>query len=177
MFVSISTTLPAYEEYVNVLQSRAQNQGHSHPRLAKALSFVYVDILRFCHNTCLLFSRKRKGQHSIGLSLVLTKFFLEMKLRESFIGRLVWMPISVQFSDVLSTLKEHKELLDLEISRASTEESLRFYAVLEEKMRDAELLYNTPARMSDLQKARIEEIGSYDILIVAILLIVVHNGR
>ena len=55
-------------------------------------------------------------------------------LKDTFIGRLAWTPVSVQFSNILSKLEEHRKLLDLEISNASTEETLNFYAKVEKKL-------------------------------------------
>jgi hypothetical protein len=57
------------------------------------------------------------------------------RMKASFICRLTWMPIRKQFKNLLSNLKDHKEFLELEISRASTEEALRFYAFYEQNMR------------------------------------------
>jgi hypothetical protein len=45
-------------------------------------------------------------------------------LRASFIGRLIWKPFDLQF--------------ELEVSLASTEESLRFYAKYEADLREVE---------------------------------------
>ena len=62
MFEKISDTLPIYGDFVTRLQARASNRGESYPRLATALSYLYVDTLRFCHDICLLFSQKRNGK-------------------------------------------------------------------------------------------------------------------
>jgi hypothetical protein len=61
MFEAIASVLPVYEQYANILQDRAHRAGHSFPRIAKALTHVYVDILRFFHNACLLFSKEPRG--------------------------------------------------------------------------------------------------------------------
>jgi hypothetical protein len=61
-----------------------------------------------------------------------------VRLKASFIGRLIWKPFDLQFADVLTRLEEHKELFRLEASLASTEESLRFYAKCEDSVRQAE---------------------------------------
>ncbi len=55
-------------------------------------------------------------------------------MKTTFIGRLTLTPVSVQFSDILSKLEEHKTLLDLQISNASTQEALKFYVKMEEKL-------------------------------------------
>jgi hypothetical protein len=59
-------------------------------------------------------------------------------LRASFIGLLIWKPFDLQFADVLKRLEDHKTLFELEVSLASTEESLRFYAKCEANMREVE---------------------------------------
>jgi hypothetical protein len=59
-------------------------------------------------------------------------------LRASFIGRLIWKPFDLQFADVLKRLEDHKTLFELEVSLASTEESLRFYAKYEADLREVE---------------------------------------
>jgi exonuclease VII small subunit len=60
------------------------------------------------------------------------------RLRVSFIGLLIWKPFDLQFADVLKRLEDHKTLFELEVSLASTEESLRFYAKCEENLREVE---------------------------------------
>ena len=61
-----------------------------------------------------------------------------MRLKASFIGRLVWQPFDVQFGGLLNRLKQHRDLFELEVSLSSTEESLRFYAKYEEDVHRAE---------------------------------------
>jgi hypothetical protein len=65
MFEGIGSTLTAYEDFLQMIQSRAHSQGRSYPRLAKALSYVYLDVLRFCHSVCILFSRSQNGKASL----------------------------------------------------------------------------------------------------------------
>ncbi len=59
MFSNIATQLPAYEEFVTILQKRAAYRGENHTRLAKALAYLYVDILSFCHSAYALFINKK----------------------------------------------------------------------------------------------------------------------
>lgn len=61
MFEEITAVLPAYEEFLTILQERAAKRGYSHTRLAKALSLVYVDILRFMHSIYMLFSNQKRS--------------------------------------------------------------------------------------------------------------------
>jgi len=56
------------------------------------------------------------------------------RARTSFISQLSRMPIHTQFGNLLSNIKDHEKLLELEISRASTEEALRFYDLMEKKV-------------------------------------------
>lgn len=51
--------------------------------------------------------------------------------RVTFVGRLSGQPIRAQFSSLLKNIEDHKKILELEISRASTEEALRFYNKME----------------------------------------------
>ena len=44
------------------------------------------------------------------------------------------MPIRSQFASLLNSMKDHKRFIELEISRASTEEALRFYDQMEAKL-------------------------------------------
>jgi hypothetical protein len=54
------------------------------------------------------------------------------------------VPIHTQFDNLLSSIKNHEKLLELEISRASTEEALRFYDLMEKKVLEKEMLPNSP---------------------------------
>ena len=44
------------------------------------------------------------------------------------------MPIRTQFQTLLSNITDHRELLELEISRASNEEAFAFYDLMEKRM-------------------------------------------
>jgi hypothetical protein len=54
------------------------------------------------------------------------------------IGRLIWRPFDRQFAEMLQRLEEHKQVFQYEVSRASAEESLRFFTKYEENVRKAE---------------------------------------
>ena len=61
LLLQIGQALPAYEQYAKLLRSLGPQSGRAYPRVAKALSNVYLLLLRFCHRVCLLYSRKRMG--------------------------------------------------------------------------------------------------------------------
>lgn len=122
MFDRLATTFPVYGDFVSRLQAEAAKRGETYSSLAKAMAFLYRDILGFCHDICLMFAKKRQG----------------FKAPTSFISRLALMPIQTQFTSVISSIKDHKELLELEITRASTEEALRFYDKMEEQILTAD---------------------------------------
>jgi hypothetical protein len=66
MFEKMAQNLPAYEEYVVKLQFRAQKYGRKpHPRLLKALAYIYVDIIQFCLDACRLFSAGKNGTYDL----------------------------------------------------------------------------------------------------------------
>lgn len=52
----------------------------------------------------------------------------------SFISRLAFMPIQTQFTSVISSINNHGELLELEITKASTEQILRFCDQMEDQI-------------------------------------------
>lgn len=62
MFGQLSDTLPIYGDFVTRLQARALKRGETYPRLAKVMAYLYRDILGFCHDMCMVFSKKRQGR-------------------------------------------------------------------------------------------------------------------
>jgi hypothetical protein len=71
MLQRIGELLPAYEEYFRLFVQRrklwnssATNSTNNvrHYRLYKVLSYVYVDIIRFCQEACKIFGTKRGGK-------------------------------------------------------------------------------------------------------------------
>jgi hypothetical protein len=126
---------------VNIIQARSRATAHHYPRLGKALAYVYVDILRFCYSVCVRFSKKKQGifgflieaRQLCGLS---NRVCVEWRLRASFIGRITWKPLRAHFSDILEALEEHKKLLVLELSNASTAEAMKFYTRVERRIND-----------------------------------------
>jgi hypothetical protein len=67
MIEKITITLPAFEEYLETLHSRAirnskeKNDYNVFSRLLKALAYVYADMLQFCQ-ACELFFKRRMGK-------------------------------------------------------------------------------------------------------------------
>ncbi|XXH00175.1 hypothetical protein Hte_006517 [Hypoxylon texense] len=116
MFNNIATQLPAYEEFVTILQRRAAYRGETHTRLAKALVYLYVDILSFCHSAYALFINKKPS----------------LKLKLNIASRLVWQPFDVQYDALMSRIKQHNNLLDLELRLASTKEAIAHFTRYEE---------------------------------------------
>ena len=163
MFVEISTALPEYENSVTVLQQHAQRRGEGYPNLAKTLSYVYLDILRFCHKICMLLSRKPKGNVPNDLSTTLclcVSCILGLKLKMKFIGRLTWAPVNVQFIAILSKLEEHRKLLKFQLSNASSKEALKFYAMVEEKLLQNDIRIAEPnSHLTDSKKHELGLLG------------------
>jgi len=63
MFETMSTNLPAYEEYVDRLSALAQQHGTDlSKRLVKAMGYIYTDLIQFCFDVYRLLSKKRKGE-------------------------------------------------------------------------------------------------------------------
>jgi hypothetical protein len=64
MLQEITASLPNYEAKVDLIRERASESGwrDSHQVLMRSLSYVYVDVLQFCHDSCQLFSKKHKGK-------------------------------------------------------------------------------------------------------------------
>lgn len=67
MIEKMTVSLPAYEEYIRTLRSRAPQaykDGKNHRisnHLLKALAYVFADVLQFCQEACGLFSKHGKG--------------------------------------------------------------------------------------------------------------------
>ncbi|KAK1768102.1 hypothetical protein QBC33DRAFT_585007 [Phialemonium atrogriseum] len=138
MFQDISSLLPAYEKFVTILQERAASHDGSHPRLANALAFVYVDILRFCHSAYMLFANKKRS----------------LRVKLSLIGRLLWRPFDVQYSGLVSRLQQHSKLFEVEVSLASTEEAMRLFARYEESIKNNERQLVGPGKQDYRQEER-----------------------
>lgn len=58
MFTQLRNAIHAYEEYAAKLRTHCQGSSVS-PRLMKALSYLYLDIIEFCGDTCRLLSSKK----------------------------------------------------------------------------------------------------------------------
>jgi hypothetical protein len=70
MFENMGLLLPAYEEYVQELRIRVQQARREvSPRLLKALSYVYSDLIQFCFDACKLFSKKRSSMFTLPLAV------------------------------------------------------------------------------------------------------------
>jgi hypothetical protein len=73
MFGDFRRKLPNYAVHVEIIRGRKPFADRpawrkTHECLIKALSFVYVDILQFCHDASRLFSKKRRGDSQFYLS-------------------------------------------------------------------------------------------------------------
>lgn len=66
----------------------------------------------------------------------MTSIDWKWKMKASFIGQLLWKPVHAQHTDIVRNLDSHQKLLELELSSASTEEALRFFAEMEKKMEE-----------------------------------------
>jgi hypothetical protein len=100
------------------------------------------------------------------ISFDINAIFLGLKLKGSLLGRITCRPVTIQYEEILSKLKEHKKLLELEISKASTEEALGFYAKFEEMMDDSKLLFNSPNQSTtDAECSAAEQRGLHYILL------------
>lgn len=62
MFGRLATALPLYGDFVSRLQAEAAKRGETYSSLAKATAFLFRDILGFCHDICLMISKKREGE-------------------------------------------------------------------------------------------------------------------
>jgi len=51
----------------------------------------------------------------------------------------MWKPFKLQFSELLEHLQIHKDLLHLELTVASTEEAVKFYREVEERLEASEV--------------------------------------
>ncbi|KAI4867277.1 hypothetical protein F4820DRAFT_468079 [Hypoxylon rubiginosum] len=98
MFSNIATQLPAYEEFVTILQKRAAYRGENH-------TSAYA-----------LFINKKPS----------------LKIKLSLASRLVWQPFDVQYDALMSRIKQHNSLLDLELRLASTKEAIAQFTRYEE---------------------------------------------
>ncbi|KAF2006201.1 hypothetical protein P154DRAFT_517874 [Amniculicola lignicola CBS 123094] len=91
--------LPAYEEYVDQVQSRyAQGSADFAPRLLKALSFVYSDILDFCLGALKILSPKRGARAKVKV-----------------IWGIGWRPFDERFRAILERFDKHTHALEREM--------------------------------------------------------------
>jgi hypothetical protein len=63
MFENMAALLPAYEDYVKEMRSRAKEQGNRvSVRLVSALAYIYSDLIQFCFDAYKLLSRRKSSK-------------------------------------------------------------------------------------------------------------------
>ncbi|KAF8861964.1 hypothetical protein BDZ45DRAFT_234379 [Acephala macrosclerotiorum] len=111
MFEEMASILPDYDRKFNALveRSKLSTWRPSHDRLAKSLSYVYVDIMQFCYDAFCMFLGKKKGfgRH---LSVIFDTF---------------WTPFDQRFRSILARFVEHTRLFNRVAREVFTEEVLR----------------------------------------------------
>jgi hypothetical protein len=70
-------------------------------------------------------------------------------LKFNSLRRRAWKPFNVEFSDILSRFREHRQLFEYEMSSSLHEEALRFYARY-----DANIVESDLAKKAQMQKDR-----------------------
>jgi len=147
MIKKITITLPAFEEYLETLHSRAirnskeKNDYNVFSRLLNALAYVYADMLQFCQEVCELFFKRRigkwlsHGNHYGRPANIRPQVVLK---KASFISTLAWGPFDKRFNDLILLFGNHKKLFELEMNVASNQEALGFYTTYEENMKNGE---------------------------------------
>lgn len=98
MFNCIGDILPRFQSYEKLFPS--------HVRLVEALSVIYVDILRFCHDAKLVFRRAKDSSVSIRNAI-----------------KLAWKPFDQQFGHMIHDLKCHRKNVEKEAELAHMLES------------------------------------------------------
>jgi len=69
----MTVSLPAYDEFIQNLRSRARQDPSSNEdgdrsisnRLLKAFAYVFADVLQFCQEACGILSKHGKGKPSL----------------------------------------------------------------------------------------------------------------
>ncbi|KAI1123005.1 hypothetical protein F5Y10DRAFT_270507 [Nemania abortiva] len=135
MFERMGNRLPIYEQVIeeltrspNELQMAAINTPRrlgeaACGRLRRALSYIYSDIIQFCCDICLLFSK--------------TKAKFRFKFRNSFLSS-SWKPFDTRFATLIKRWDEHRQIIELEMNSSATLHQLRNDAAVEKKLRSIE---------------------------------------
>ncbi|KAF8852440.1 hypothetical protein BDZ45DRAFT_730184 [Acephala macrosclerotiorum] len=117
MFQEFGRNLPNYSTQIKIINSRIKHSAwrETHECLFKALSFVYVDILQFCHDACRLFSKRRRG----------------LWYKATIIWDLSWTPFDERFSEILGRLKRHQQDFDAGLENVYSEELIMHFNAMD----------------------------------------------
>ncbi|KAI9830344.1 MAG: hypothetical protein M1819_005725 [Sarea resinae] len=142
MFEKIFLRLPSYEDQIRRLRGSASST--SQPRLIRALSYVYADIIQFCRDACKIFTNKRGDV----------------------IRQIFWKPFDNRFSDLLDRLRDHQELFDIEIKLEDQQALTRFIDKMEAHTQRADKFHEErrlemDQRERDALRARVIEIKNW----------------
>lgn len=74
MLNDIAKYMPSYHNLVLQLQIEYPRDEEIRSDIAKALAFVYADILQFCRDACMMFTKGRNGKFLFGMSSCLLNF-------------------------------------------------------------------------------------------------------
>ncbi|KAM3064767.1 hypothetical protein ACMFMF_011762 [Clarireedia jacksonii] len=109
MFDELRRELPNYELKIEIIRGRIPNSKSDSKEndklkvweeinkcLFKSMSYVYIDILQFCHDAYRLFSKKRRG----------------IPYKVTVIWDIFWKPFDEKFSETLDRLKLHRKTFE-----------------------------------------------------------------
>ncbi|KAI0862908.1 hypothetical protein F4860DRAFT_102910 [Xylaria cubensis] len=135
MLEKMGSRLPIYESFIEELTQRPdepQRPNINTPfrlgeaacgRLRRALAYIYSDLIQFCFDICVLFSRQK------------SKF--RLKFPGSFLSS-CWKPFDTRFATLIKRWDEHKQIIELELHASSALHQLHTNTVVEEKLRSIE---------------------------------------
>ncbi|KAH7066128.1 hypothetical protein BKA63DRAFT_557685 [Paraphoma chrysanthemicola] len=131
VFTRIADELKVFSRHVDSLEQAARERAMNiscptNSRLTEAISNVYVDLVEFCQQVRQLLSGTR----------------LRHRLRVTV--NMMWKPFDAHFAGVLTKIRHHKELLQLELAATSTEELLAQYKKVQAIIVDMEESVNKP---------------------------------
>ncbi|KAF2828766.1 hypothetical protein CC86DRAFT_404655 [Ophiobolus disseminans] len=96
-------------------QQRVQDKTCStNTQLCKAISRLYVDLIAFCQQVRALLTGS-KLRHRLKIT-----------------AKLMWKPFDAHFAELLTQMRHHKELLQLELNATTTQELLARYNLIDE---------------------------------------------
>ncbi|OCL05745.1 hypothetical protein AOQ84DRAFT_322474, partial [Glonium stellatum] len=123
MFEKIEISLPAFEAYVSVLKARADKRGQPlSSSLIKALTCVYVDLVKFCQDIFKLLGTKRGS-----------RFRTVTILKD-----LCWKPFDIRFAEFIRSFNQHATILEQELCFDHASKVLEEFELLSEKMSETE---------------------------------------